>query len=362
MGIDERFESVAALKTIEAGGQTSWDQLLGEPLEQLAEEGGPAEIQAAPGNEVVLLISDGVPAAEAPSEETLSPFKSRGVVVHAIGLVNDQATDLRRIATETGGNYLFARTLPEVDSHVLTVLAQVQSQGIIEDRGERLEAGDSRSFQVPIDAATAAEAVDFLLSWSEGAGGLQMELIDPSGAKMTSDAPTAVFQEDFDRKLKRYRVQRPERGTWTVRLANVSGSPRDVAFQAHSLTSAVTVSGYAENDVVVPPAPLVLRAGVTTDNPVGGATVTARITRPTGEPANLQLFDDGSVEHADDRANDGTYSNVFTGYTGSGSYTVEVTVDAASGFTVVVGEEGGTFNSKEVEPFVRKTKFSVVAQ
>lgn len=361
MSIEDRSRSLTALKSFRAKGKANWSQLLGEPMEQLVGEDGP-EMQARPGNEVVLLISDGAPAAEGPSRELISPLKSRGVVVHTIGMVNDEATDLRRIATETGGNFLFARTAQEVDSHVLTVLAQVQSQGVIEDREESIAAGGSRVFQIPIDARAAEAAADFLLSWNEGDGGLQMELIDPSGKKLTAVASNASFQDDLDRKLKLYKVQQPEQGTWTVRLTNASASTRDIAFQVHALTSDVTVSSYAENSIVAAPAPLVLRTVVTTDDPVGGAMVMARITRPKGEPAEIQLFDDGKVEHADDRANDGTYSNIFSSYTGKGSYTVEVTVEAVNVFTVSAGEEDGAFTSEPVQPFKRKSKFSVVVQ
>jgi hypothetical protein len=240
----------------------------------------------------------------------------------------------------------------------LTTLAHIQGLQIVETQTGTLKPGESRVLEVPIDTATSAEALDFLLA-SSGPG-LDLQLVAPGGQRVTPNQESFLLQGDAAGRLDRYRAWGPAVGTWRVQISNRSTEPRDFAFQAHSLSTEITVTGHTLSDIVDLKTPLAIRAIVNmADHSVGRATATASIESPNGERSVLQLFDDGSEEHGDDNENDGVYSNYFPEYRGTGVYTIEVTAQATEAETVTP-EDDEEFVSRPVPSFIRKDRFSVI--
>jgi len=367
MSIDNKFKSLAALPQIRAGGQAGWIELLKETFKQVTEETDGTEGAAPSGNEVIVLLSDGRPGPETSgaaevSADLLSSIKRRGAVVYAVGVDNEEAAGLRQAVSETGGNYLFARTVTQMNAAAMTLSAQVKSRGIIDAREGRIGAGETTVFRVLVDPATKEKEAYFLLTWSGSGAGLAMRLTDPEGTVVTAQNNQGTAETDsFGTGLKRYWVQHPQFGEWEITLSNPGPSSRDFAFQIHSLARNVTVAAHAEQGVVTYPDPLVLKAAITTDHPVAGVKVTAEVEGPDGKPVPISLFDDGDLEHRDERAGDGLYSNVVP-YKSNGTYNVDVYFDSEGGFTVSPGEQGEVFTSKPVDRFKRQARFSVVVQ
>ncbi|HET9210414.1 MAG TPA: choice-of-anchor X domain-containing protein [Thermoanaerobaculia bacterium] len=363
LDLDNRYQLLDQLREINAGGRSGWADLLAGALRRLSDyRAGPGPSGPA-GNEVVLLLSDGwqAPGTDESTADLLSSLKSRGVVVHAVGLANDAAAGLRKAVADTGGNYLFARTENEVNAAVMTLLAGIESRGIIEAQEGSLSPQERLDIPVPVDKATAEGQADIQLTWVGPGNGLSLELLDPNGVPVTSGEGNVNEVDSLDRKTRKIRIDRPQAGVWKVVVSSTGPAPREFAFQAHSITNGVTFGAYAEKAVVPSSTPVVLKAVVRTDQPVSGASVTAVIERPDGERRTIPLYDDGDLGHRDDRANDGVYSNAFMEYSGAGTYNVEVSVDSTGGMTVSP-ESRGEFVPQLVDRFLRKARLSVIVQ
>lgn len=356
MTTDNKFRTLTEIRRIQARGEEDWTHILQRAFTLVGSDVGAGGPTAPAKGGAIVLVSDGSRGPDRVAEDLLSSLRRSGVAVHVIGLGDGNTTGMRQVATDTAGSYLHARNARQVDSHVLATLAKIKSLEVIEAQEGSLSAGKMEPIEVPVDEATNAEAVDFVLI-SRG-NDLDLQLIAPDGTRVSPRAEDTVLLNDSTGRLTRFRVWQPAVGTWKVEVSNKSAVSRDFAFQAHSLSTEVTVAGHALSDIVDRNTPLAIRAVVNTDDPVGGARATAWVESPDGQRSELDLFDDGSEEHGDDRKNDGVYSNYFREYRDNGDYTVEVTVSSTEARTVTP-EEDEDFISKPVPPFVRKDRFSV---
>jgi hypothetical protein len=348
--------ALAAIAGLQASGSTNIGGGLQVSLQQILGDG------AAIANEVVVLLSDGMHNTGTHPDSVLPALKQRGVAVHTIGLGQVDAALMSRIARETGGTYLFAATAAELNAHYLSVLSAIRSQGVLEAAEMDIAAGEDRSLPVFVDSFTAGAAAELLLAWNDPSIEMGFTLSRPDGSPAGPSDPGVTFEYDPSRAFKKYRVTAPAAGSWTVHIENPGAAASRTAFQVHSSASDVTLSGDAGTDLVDFPEPLRIRAGVTTDHAVGGARVEAIVTRPQGPPVRLRLYDDGEAVHGDDAAQDGLYSALFRGFSGDGSYTIEISADTQGAVTVDPGEDGGTFQSEPVDRFIRRKSFSVVLQ
>lgn len=142
------------------------------------------------------------------------------------------------------------------------------------------------------------------------------------------------------------------RGTWRLEIQDTSGgdsgtlrswtlnyggtSTGGAVTVAHSLNNPAIIAADASGiNAVAYPAPIHVRASVVAYGaPIAGAQAAAVVSGPDGSSSPLDLFDDGDPAHGDERANDGIYSNYFTGYTASGVYDVSVSVINTKGWSV----------------------------
>lgn len=356
MTTDNKFRTIADIQHIRTKDEEDWTRILQRALKQVSPDVGSGGTTAPAGGGAIVLVSDGSRGPDKVAEDLLSSLRRSGVAVYVIGLGDGNTTGMRQVATDTAGSYLHARDVRQMDSHVLATLAKIKSLEVIEAQEGSLSAGKMEPIEVPVDEATNAEAVDFVLI--NRGNDLDLQLIAPDGTRVSPRAEDTVLLNDSTGSLTQFRVWQPAVGIWKVEVSNKSAVSRDFAFQAHSLSTEVTVAGHALSDIIDRNTPLAIRAVVNTDDPVGGARATAWVESPDGQRSELDLFDDGSEEHGDDRKNDGVYSNYFREYRDNGDYTVEVTVSSTEARTVTP-EEDEDFISKPVSPFVRKDRFSV---
>lgn len=356
MSAANKASALAAISGLQASGSTNIGGGLQASLGQITGEGDKV------AGEVIVLLSDGMHNTGTDPDSVLPALKQRGVTVHTIGLGQVDAALMSRIARETGGTYLFASTAAELNAHFLSVLSATRSKGIVESEQEDVGAGGVLTIPVFVDSFTSGAGADFLLAWGDPAVELSFSLKRPDGTTVLVTDPGVTFEYDASRAFKRYNVVTPAPGAWSTLIGNPSSGVSHATFQVQSSAVDAALSGDAGTDVLAFPEPLRIRARVTTDQFVGGATVTALIRRPFGSPVPVVLHDSGELSHGDDEADDGTYSALFRGFFGDGSYTIDLAADTQGAVTVDPGEKGGEFISEPVDRFVREKSFSLVVE
>lgn len=341
-------DSISASDTTNIGGglQTS--------LNEIVNKGNPLS------NEIVVLLSDGMHNTGTHPDNVLPAIKNRGVTVHTIGLGNVDAALMSNIASETGGTYLYANDASQLSAHYTTMLADLRNNGMIESLNSEMEASQSKTFPVYIDSFTSAASVDFVLTWLDTSQEFAFSLYRPDGSLVKAEDSDITYRYSSDTGSKVYRVDAPESGSWSLMLENKAGYPIQYSLFVLSAPMDITFKAFSEQKAVMYPEPILVKAVVTTDNNIGGAEVTANVSTPDGDTAELILYDNGNDVNGDVTKDDGIYSAYFDAFTEDGSYTFDVTVDSKNGYTVAEEEDGGGFISEPVDRFVRKSKFSVV--
>ncbi|MBN1658449.1 MAG: VWA domain-containing protein [Anaerolineae bacterium] len=339
------------LTNIGGGLQTSLDQITaaGSPL----------------SNEVIILLSDGMHNTGTDPDLVLPAIKARNVNVYTIGLGSADASLMRRIATETGGNYIYASNNAELQGHFQQILAEMRNNGLLErvdgTLGGTAAGGRTADTSVLVDAYTsAAGQVTFILAWNNPSEEADLVVRRPNGVVVSSTDAGVQFVYDSANASKYYRITSPEAGEWLVSVSNAGTTSLNYSMQVHGAPSQVLVRASASEDTYTYPEPMLIQTTVLAGEGVMGAAVTAEVVRPALGTVNVPLFDDGLLNHGDTRANDGVYSNYFSNYAGDGSYVFNVTVDAENAYTNAYVEEGGSFTRQSLERFVRETQVTSV--
>ena len=187
-------------------------------------------------------------------------------------------------------------------------------------------AGNIQVINVPVEG-NASEMV-LSISWLPGVFGVQLS--DPTDAVVT---PTLQMAG----RHTVWRVPTPAQGTWHMQVfglnqSQVPGGPLPPYYAQGSLKSATTMNAMIDTPLVERAigAPIHIVALLNDTQPILGATVTAKVTRPLpdGNDITITLFDDGA--HGDGAANDGVYGRNFY-HTGlAGSYQVFVKASGTS--------------------------------
>lgn len=344
----------SAIDSLGASGLTNIGGGLQVSLNQIIADGDPTS------NEIIVLLSDGQHNTGTSPASVLPAIKNRKVTVYTIGLGNVDAALMTQIASETGGTYLYASNASQLNSHFIQVLSNLHNNGLIENIAAEMEALEQISVPVYVDSFTGSLSVDFVLSWLDPAVELGFMLHRPDGSEVVPGSPGVTLTYDAGTAMKIYRIETPEVGTWTATVHNPAAGSVGYSLIVMSQPMDITFKATAGEGSYTYPDPVLVRAVVVTDNKVGGATVTANVTRPSGDFVGLALFDDGARAHGDQSADDGIYSAYFNSYTEDGSYTFDVTVDTDGAYTVDNEEDGGEFTSEPVDRFVRTSSFSVV--
>lgn len=190
--------------------------------------------------------------------------------------------------------------------------------------------------RLPVDEVERAR---FTVLWRWGT--LRVRLFDPAGRPIE---PNDEGVERFDLASETFanltviQVRDPAPGTWTLELDGSKLEQRARYLAYIVLDGPLHLIAVDPPAWVTPGATLPVTATLTAgDEPVRGATVTARVTWPDGTSEVLALHDDGT--HADGEAHDGVYGNT-------------VVVPAVAGYAPVTVDARGTWHGI---PFARGT-------
>jgi CSLREA domain-containing protein len=197
----------------------------------------------------------------------------------------------------------------------------LQKSVLIEDL---VGVGDENDHLIPIDS-TVSEA-HFVLA-SDG-GELDFTLTTPGGTLITPAIAASnplITYTNVITTLIGYDVVSPGQGNWTAHVAISGTASSDVSYAMLALLeSELSLSILLDENVYHSNDPVPLAAQLmNASDPITEATVTAQIEGPGGSTQVLSLYDDGS--HGDAQANDGIYSNLYTGTGTTGVYEVTVT-------------------------------------
>ncbi len=291
----------------------------------------------------MVLLSDGMENvspywADSSVSGVIVPSKT---VVHTVALGRDADTMLlAAIAGQTGGMFYEAGTdllptqlsqsasmsgpsLPKALSNRLTDI--YKSVGEVIGHQQRLWERTGtvvklESFEVPVEKGLP-EGI-FFVNWESVRGYIRMNLRDPDGISVQPGYPNMVHQEDATHQ--QYRIQNPKPGVWTVTLESLEG-PTEYLFilSGRSNTTMHVALGLKPQERFVG-AHIPILAVLTDEKPILNAEVWALVQGPgEGMQTTIQLFDDGA--HADGRADDGVYGNIYTGAIRAGGYLVKAT-------------------------------------
>jgi hypothetical protein len=350
-----------AIGAITSGGQTNIGSGLQQSLNEITGAGDPVS------NEVIVLLSDGQHNTGTDPASVIPALKARGVTVYTIGLGGVDASLMRSIATQTGGNYIYATSNAQLKGHFQQILADLRNNGLIERMdgktgGAAGGAGIQATHQVYVDSfTTAANEVTFLLTWDIPSEEMSLVVRRPDGTTVSESDPGVEYLYDAANGDKFYRITSPPTGNWSVDVDYAGSAELNYSLQVHAGASDVVVRASANKDTYVYPDPILVKTMVLAGDQVAGAGVTAQVVRPNGSSTQFTLYDDGIESHGDQLANDGVYSNYFSDFAGDGSYIFNVTVNNESGYTTAEEEdEPEPFDSQPVDKFVRKAQVTVV--
>jgi Mg-chelatase subunit ChlD len=332
-----RDDAHAAINLITQGGGTAIGEGLAKGLDELTTSGNTDHAWA------LILLSDGQNTCGATIQNFLDTWHTRSdagqkvpkVFTVAIG-ADANRPDLQRLASETGGTYLFASEptskgpfgvdFPlDLAGIFRTVGSRVARQGeLLSVRGVNSEREvDDHTFTVDAGASELVVAV----RWEFGT--LQSVLQDPLGG--TGYLPFV----EIPGRHQVYRVGSPIPGTWHILLKQSDGCQEfcDSYYLVEaSLKSVLEMDLYfglpLEERIIATPMPILV--SLTDIGPVVGGNVHASVTSRTGVETMLTLRDDGA--HGDGGSDDGIYGTTFYGTSEGGTYLVVATADGTSPF------------------------------
>lgn len=365
MNLASRAAAIAQIATLFAFGDTAIGDALRASLNQIIAEGLPTSPQA------VILLSDGLQNAGVESPDDVIPaLRNERVPVFTIGIGDDVDEELmKRIASETGGNYFRPLTPFNMIVDFIRLALEVRGGGAVASAPRQIAAAEVQETPALIDPTTT-QAV-FAVVWEGAAPDLDLTLIRPDGSRV--DPATANTDPDIEfiqqEQTEMYMVANPAAGEWRLAVEAVT-APQAVSYVAEALadSNVVHFAVSTTKDQYVAPEPIVVQALPRYHVPVIGARIEGTVIRPDGSSVPIALFDDGDDAHADSIANDGIYSNVYSNYTEDGTYTFDLTVTNESGMQIP-GEaifnfpDTGTLIAPDplpTDPFVRKAEVSVV--
>ena len=307
--------------------------------------------------EAIVLLSDGKHnyGTEHP-DDVIPDLRDRGVRVFTIGLGDPTTTDLEEeplqdIANQTGGLYTHAPTEAALSTIYSTYCAEIRGAEVCsEDDGEF--SPDTEDFEVQqayVDEFT--NEATFVLHWPTGRDALDLQLERPDGTIINPAAAAADPRFKYVQMAyyEFYRVQKPMRGTWKLRIRILKTPSGRIPYTAQTLAEAPGVDfscaafvqlsdrpEYKANTLFKYPDVPVIQASLAAGSPVGGAKVEGVVIRPHRKPGYvdavpIRLYDDGQYAHGDDEADDGVYSNRFYDFSYNGSYQIRLTAKNETG-------------------------------
>jgi subtilisin family serine protease len=318
----------------------------------------------------IVLLSDGLENTRPVVADVLPDIVASKTVVHTIGLGSDADEPLMQdIASQTGGTYHLAPGPQELAGIYNTISGAVSGQQTLIHATGEAQQGVTDKIDVVVDS-TVSEAT-FSLTWANSASDIDLTLRKPNGAIVDPNVANTDPNIDYvvGSTYKYYRVRGPSlmTGVWKMRVTGGTIAPfanadlqrqSDLATTTEpytviaSVQASLAMNTYFDRSNYLTTNPVRISASLSDHQPIGGATVTANVRRPSTVSAQIQalrwrniggdtapqledvvalkqththallsmtLHDDG--QHEDGLANDGVYAGTFPATRVEGTYT-----------------------------------------
>lgn len=294
----------------------------------------------------ILLFTNGTGKV---SQALIDEMRQNDIVVDVVSLADNANTQsLKTLTGQTCGDFIskagaskagISALLFPKDSPFLTgrddsedeeepggeVAATALGGYIIARFAGTLTPGTPVSQSLPVDTLNDGITISF----SSAGSPLTMVLKDPAGNAIDLETPPdGVRVQKTDTQVL-VSIEEPTAGTWTALMDGASAAAYNI-----ELSGTGEVMGESEltGGTVKFPGAALLAITVEKGQVVTGCQVQAIVTHPNGTKASVTLYDDGNeAYHGDEKANDGSYSNFFTQYSGSGTYKVEFQLNNQNG-------------------------------
>jgi len=179
--------------------------------------------------------------------------------------------------------------------------------------------GQTKKTELPVDTTVAELTVD--LTWP--GSDLDLTLIAPNGTIIDHDVNDSNIIYEEGENYESYILNSSQPGNWSINVTAVDvpdgGENYTITiFLDSNLTVDLSTDKeqYELNDT------LLLKANLSTETGIAGASVVAAITLPNATEMNITLYDDGT--HNDSVANDGVYINTFNTTSAEGVYFIDI--------------------------------------
>lgn len=358
VGESTKTDAQNAIDAISAGGSTTIGGGLRTSLEQITGRGSKS------ASEIMVLLSNGQHnTGESPSN-VIPDLQARGIRVFTIGLgAGANVNLLKSIASQTGGEFFFASSAADLPRIFTSISAEVRGGGLLKKVSDLIRTGGRVLKTIFVDKFL--NEVTFALNW--GGSDLDLTLLRPDGTPVDPAVaavdPNIEYVERNNNEF--YRIKSPMTGEWQLIIDAVDVLDQELfTAQVIGETGEVNFMAYTDKDQYIFPEKVLIQAEVVAGYQVASAEVTGTVDRPDGSSVNITLLDDGSLEHGDQFADDGTYSNLFFDYTEDGTYTFNLVVDNKEGIeapSLFLGElPPPGWSPSDIDPFTRETQISVI--
>ena len=182
--------------------------------------------------------------------------------------------------------------------------------------------GQKQKTELPVDTTVAGMTIS--LTWP--GSDLDLTLISPNGTIIDHDVNDSNIIYEEGENYESYTLNSSQPGNWTINVTAVDvpegGENYTITiFLTSNLTLDLSMDKgqYELNDT------LLMKANLSTETGIAGATVVAAITLPNATETNITLYDDGT--HNDSVANDGVYTNTFNATSAEGVYFIDISAN-----------------------------------
>ena len=274
-------------------------------------------------NLTVVLLTDGKPEIAQPymayEDETLGVIRNLGLPVLSIALTPGAKTPfLNRVAAETGGAVIPAKTASDLLDAYLEVFGRVKDRTVI--GAGTISAPGQAVLNINPSLAPYLDQVSFIISKPSS---VDDRLFGPGNRAITNDLSEVIFAVTEDARFAVVTLAQPAPGDWYFDLSG-SGDAQVRAILHSRLRLAIDApGGLHETGTSLP---IVVRLVEEQRNGeiisiLGEADFSALITRPDGAQESLDRFyDDGT--HGDQQAGDGRYTRLYMNTDQPGTYAI----------------------------------------
>lgn len=328
-----RQQIKASIDSIQPNGRTSIGDGLLKAVDQL-------QGSTSGRSKAIVLLSDGLETERPYWNDVRNRVIASGAPVYVVGLGNQgnaqdlDETQLREIASVTGGAYYYSPTAGDLRLIYDTIAGAVTNRETIVQRGDFIAPGGSTTNAVSIDSSI--RDVRFVLTWDTNQRNLAFTLQSPSGVVIdTGNAASLGIEAVQEKGYILFKISDPEDGIWTTTVRDLPLRSGRQAVNNENFNLGVSGQSTLSLDLSVGDPlgllsfraydPIPVLATISSKDDIVSATVRGEIRTPSGEVKEFGLFDNGG--HSDGAANDGVYGFVVDFASEPGSYTVVLTAE-----------------------------------